>query len=251
MPGPFDLSERVALVTGSSRGIGFGIAEALASAGAHVVINGRSQNGLDAATDYLKTAGYSVSAARFDASHPEAAKSVIDDIIAQRGRLDIAVCNAGMTVNKPFDQFAPQDLDRQMAANLHSCFFVAQAAAGYMVAKHYGRIILMSSVMGKISRPNLSAYNASKAAICGLAVALAIELGPFGITCNVIAPGYVKTDNHPGASDSDPWVQERIPAGRWGVPDDVGAAATFLASPAAGYCNGHVLVVDGGLSRMA
>jgi gluconate 5-dehydrogenase len=248
MSGRFSLDGRVALVTGSSRGIGYGIAEALAEAGAHVVLNGRDGSSLDRAVAILRKAGRQVSAIGFDATNPAAVRRAVDAIVGAHGRLDVAVANAGTTVRKSLLSLMPDDIRFQMEINVESCLHLAQAAAAHMIGRGAGRIILVASFIGPRARPNIPAYVASKAAVRGLTAALAVELGPKGITCNAIGPGYTMSDAHAGASNDDAWVAQRIPLGRWGTPRDMGGAVVFLASDAGSYCNGQTLVIDGGIS---
>ena len=248
MKNPFSLAGSVSLVTGSTRGIGLAIAQMLGQCASHIVVNGRDPSRVRATRDDLADLGISVSGVPFDVTDAGAVTKAVNEIIDEFGQLDVVVANAGSTVRGSILELTPDDLHRQMAANLDSCVFLARAASPHMVKSGFGRIILISSVMGTISRPNLAAYSASKAAVNGLVAALAVELGPKGITANAVAPGYTMTDMHPQARDSDAWVKERIPLRRWGGPQDIAGAVVFLASPAGAYCNGHVLVVDGGLS---
>ena len=246
----FSLAGQVALVTGSSRGIGLAIAEAFAAVGAHIVLNGRDAGALTARAAALATRDFKVSSAPFDAADEAAVHQAVDNIVAEHGRLDIVVGNAGTTLRKGITEMSSDELHAQLAVNLDSCFYLARAAAPQMTRQASGRIIFTASIMGGVARP-IPAYVASKAGVRGLAKALATELGPQGITCNAIAPGFIATDlTRPLADDPDfdHWVKERTPLGRWGRADDVAAAALYLAAPSGAYCNGHTLVVDGGMT---
>ena len=250
LPAWFSLAGQVALVTGSSRGIGLAIAEAFAAAGAHVVLNGRDADVLRRCAAALAGRSDGVSTAPFDAADEAAVGAAVDTIVADHGRLDIVVGNAGTALRKGITAMTSDELHGQLALNLESCFYLARAAAPHMERQGSGRMIFTASIMGAVARP-IPAYVASKAGVRGLAKALATELGPKGITCNAIAPGFIATDlTQPLADDAafDDWVKERTPLGRWGTPAEVAAAALYLAAPAGAYCNGHTLVVDGGMT---
>ena len=246
----FDLHGKVALVTGASRGLGLAMAEALARHGAHVVINGRQADTLDAAAAPLREAGLSIETMPADVGDVEATRAAIDGLAARHGRLDILVCNAGIQHRKPLAEWQMQDWERVIHLNLSSCFAMAQAAARHMVAHGFGRIIMTGSVMSVLARPTIHAYVAAKSGLWGLTRSLAAELGPQGVNVNCIAPGFFKTEMNE-ALLRDPeflaWVEGRTPLKRWAEPAEIGGAAVFLAAPAGSYVNGHLLAVDGGL----
>ncbi len=246
----FSLSGRIALVTGASRGLGLAMAEALARHGAHVVINGRQADTLDAAAAPLREAGLSIETMPADVGDVEATRAAIDGLAARHGRLDILVCNAGIQHRKPLAEWQMQDWERVIHLNLSSCFAMAQAAARHMVAHGFGRIIMTGSVMSVLARPTIHAYVAAKSGLWGLTRSLAAELGPQGVNVNCIAPGFFKTEMNE-ALLRDPeflaWVEGRTPLKRWAEPAEIGGAAVFLAAPAGSYVNGHLLAVDGGL----
>ena len=247
----FSLDGRVALVTGASRGLGWAIAEALAGHGAEVVLSSRDQAALDRRAAELAAQGYKAHAMAFDVADRPAAAAAVQAVAAERGRLDILVNNAGIVHRAPIAELADADWDRVIETNLTACFRLAREAARHMLAQGYGRIINTASIMGPIARPGVGSYVAAKAALAALTRALAVELGPEGITCNAIAPGYISTEmtaKLQADPDFDSFVRARTPAGRWGAPEEIGAVALFLASEAASYVNGHVLVADGGLS---
>lgn len=243
----FSLAGRSALVTGASRGIGWGIAAALAGAGAHVVLNGRDEDRLAARVDELGKAGLSASAAPFDVADPAAARTAIEGLDS----LDILVANAALVLRGPSLDFGDDDWDRMMSANLGSAFALARAALGRMVPRGKGRLIFVSSIFDILARPQVAAYVTAKGGVSALTRALAVEFGPKGVTVNAIAPGYVHTDaTHSLHEDPDfnRMVCTRTPVGRWAAPEDIGGAAAFLASDAAAYVNGAVIRVDGGLT---
>jgi gluconate 5-dehydrogenase len=248
----FSLAGRVALVTGASRGLGRAMAEAMARAGALVVLNGRDAAALQAAAAALTGAGLRAETARFDVTDEAAATAAIRDVVARHGRLDVFVGNAGIQHRRPLLEFATADWLRVIETNLTAQFVLAREAARPMVARGAGRIIFTGSIAGpRVARPTVSAYAAAKGGLDALTRALAVELGPKGITCNAIAPGFFATEmNAPLVADAafTAWIAGRTPLGRWGELAEIGGAAVFLASDAASYVNGHTLYVDGGMT---
>ena len=251
MDDPFSLGGQVALVTGSSRGLGRSIARALAGAGAHVVVNGRDGAALGAVVKAIRDDDLAVSAVPFDVGDETAVKAAIAGIVGDFGRLDILVNNAGITFRKPYAEMETSDWQHVLDINLTAGFRLAQEAVKPMMAHGYGRIINIASVTSFIARPGIAAYVAAKHALAGLTKALAVEFAPHGITCNAIAPGYFVTDATAVLArnpEFDVMLRRRTPLGRWGEPDELGGAAIFLASRAASFVTGHVLTVDGGLT---
>ncbi len=244
----FDLSGRVALVTGSSRGLGLAIARGLAGAGARVVLHGRDTARLQATMRDLAGA---VGWLAFDVSDTEATGEAFARIQAEHGRLDILVNNAGVIPRKPLLETTDEDWASVIDSNLSAYFRMAREAARLMVPAKRGRIIMVSSIMGFLARPTIPGYVTAKSGILGMTRALAVELAPHGITVNALAPGFFPTDAtdvlHKNP-DFNTLISTRAPLARWGNPSELEGPAVFLASDASSYMTGHVLVVDGGLT---
>lgn len=247
----FDLTGKTALVTGASRGLGWAMAQALAAAGAHVVLNARDGTALAARVAELQARGLAGEAAAFDVTDAAAAEACVTGIVARHGRLDILVANAGINHRAPIGAFAREDFERVIGTNLTAVWVLCKAAAQVMALRHAGRIIMTGSLSAINARPTISAYVASKGAVHALTRQLAVELAPERITVNCIAPGFFATEmNTPLVADKtfNDWVCQRTPAGRWGRLEEIGPAAVFLASDEASYVTGLVMSVDGGFS---
>ena len=240
MSGLFDLTGRTALVTGSTRGIGLALARALAGAGARVGINGRTREACEAA---LWEGAF---AAPFDVTDPDA----VAEGVAAVGRIDVLVNNAGVTVRRPLEQIELAEWRHVMDVNVTSAFLVAKAVAPQMIERGSGKIVNTCSLTSDAARETIGAYTASKGALKMLTRAMCADWARYGIQANGIGPGYIRTDINTVLQE-DPafneWLLQRVPAGRWGVPDELGGAAVFLASPASDFVNGQILYVDGGL----
>ncbi len=247
----FDLSHKVALVTGASRGLGWAMAEALARCGAHVVLNARDAAALDQRVASLQEQGLSGEVAAFDVTDNLAAERCVDDIVVRHGRIDILVANAGINHRAPITEFDLSDFQRVMDTNLTSVWVLCKAAARHMQLQRSGRIILTGSISAINARPTVSAYVASKGAVHSLAKQLAVELAGVNVTVNCIAPGFFATEmNTPllQSQEFNDWVKKRTPAARWGRLEEIGPVAVFLASDEASYVSGLVLTVDGGFT---
>ncbi|GMV46906.1 MAG: 3-ketoacyl-ACP reductase [Pseudomonadota bacterium] len=248
----FDLKGQVAVVTGSSRGIGRSIATLMARAGARVVISSRKQAACDEVVGALHAEGHEAIAVPCNISDKAELAALVDKTMAQWGRLDILVCNAA--VNPYFGPMAtmPEDAyDKVMNCNVKANFLLANMAAAKMAAGGGGSIIIVSSIGGNQGSATLAAYGMSKAADYALTKNLAIEWGPQGVRANCIAPGLIKTDFSRALWQNAELlarVESGTPVRRIGMPDDIGGVAVFLASRAAAYITGQTLVVDGGIT---
>jgi gluconate 5-dehydrogenase len=245
----FSLAGKIALVTGAGRGLGFEIAKAMAGAGAHVVVNGRDPGRLDGAVAAIGAAGGSVSGAAFDVADPDALRAALTSIEQQHGQLDIVVGNVGQRDRRRLAECGDDDLRTLIEVDLVASLILAREAAQRMLAHGEGRLIFVTSIVSERSSGRDAAYASAKAGLAGMIHALAVEYGPHGITANGIAPGFFATEtNAPLWQDParSAFFERRTPLGRWGRPEEIGGAAVFLASAAASFINGHILVVDGG-----
>jgi len=243
----FDLSGKVALVTGASRGIGRAIACTLAAQGATVVAAARQDHANDVVAE-LAAKGQLAEAATLDVTDAAAIEQLPGSIVQRHGRIDIVVSNAGIARDQLLMRMKRADWDAVIGTNLTATFSLAQAAMRPMLKQRGGRIIAIGSVVGQTGNAGQSNYAASKAGLIGFAKALAREVATRGITVNVVAPGMIDTEMTravTGQAQVD-WAA-RIPLGRPGTPDDVAAAVLFLASDEAAYITGHVLAVNGGM----
>ncbi len=247
----FDLTGKRALITGSSRGIGFALARGLAGAGAEILINSRNAETLGAAAETLASEGATVTALAFDVTSQESVEEAIAYVEAKRGPIDILVNNAGMQHRAPLEDFPLDTFLTLFETNVVSAFLVGKAVARRMIPRKAGRIINICSINSLLARPSIAPYTASKGALANLTKGMATDWGPHGLCVNGIAPGYFRTELNKALLEDNAfcdWVEGRTPAGRWGNVDELIGAAVFLASEASSFVNGHVLYVDGGMS---
>ena len=247
----FDLSGRTALITGASKGIGYALATALGRAGARLVLNARSVDGLAQAQLALRGLGLQVDTVPFDVTDATAVDAGIARIEAEVAPIDILVNNAGMQHRGAFAEFPTDAWRRITATNIDSVFFVGRAVAQRMIPRGRGKIINVCSVQSELGRPNIAPYAATKGAVKMLTKGMAIDLGKHGIQVNGLGPGYFKTaltEALVGDAAFTAWLSAHTPAGRWGEVEELGGAAVFLASDAASFVTGHVLYVDGGIT---
>lgn len=248
-PQLFDLTGKVALVTGGNKGLGLAMARGFAEAGADVYIASRNEAELKAAAEAIAAATkrkvlYSVCDVA-DRKQVDALGTLAEQ---KMGKIDILINNAGMNHPQPIDQITDDVWDRILEVNLSSCMALTRAVAPGMKARKWGRVVHISSIMGLVSKEKRNAYSATKAALIGLCRASALDLGPFGVTVNCIAPGPFLTDMPMSIlSDAEKKVfSDRTALGRWGQPAELVGPAIFLSSDAGSYVSGHTLFVDGG-----
>jgi gluconate 5-dehydrogenase len=241
----FDLSGRSALVTGSTRGLGLALARALADAGARVAVNGRSADAAASVAASIEGA----TAAPFDVTD----EAAVAEGVSALGPVDVLVNYAGITQRKPLVDVSLEEWRRVLDANLTSAYLVARAVAPGMIERGAGKIVNVCSVMSELARETIAPYTAAKGGLKMLTRAMCSEWARHGMQVNAIAPGYFDTDlTEPLRADAaiDAWLRGRVPAGRWGVPDDLAGAIVFFASSASDYVNGQILYVDGGLTAV-
>ncbi|MEM8750281.1 MAG: SDR family oxidoreductase [Pseudomonadota bacterium] len=247
----FDLSNKTALITGSSQGIGFALAKGLAKAGATVILNGRNETRLAEAAAKLEADGAAVHQLPFDAVDHAAVKDAVDGFERNTGAIDILVNNAGMQFRTPLEDFPADMFSKLLATNISSVFNVGQAVARHMIGRKRGKIINIASVQTSLARPGIAPYTATKGAVGNLTKGMATDWAQHGLQCNAIAPGYFDTPLN-AALVADPefsaWLEKRTPAGRWGKVEELVGACIFLSSAASEFVNGQTIYVDGGIT---
>lgn len=246
----FRLDGRTALVTGSSQGLGFAIAQGLASAGARIIINGRSSAALDLAAPSLRETGADVLTAAFDVTDPDAVEREVSALEDAGIAIDILVNNAGIQRRGPLEGFSHADWREIMRTNVESVFYMGQAVARHMILRGRGKIINIGSVQCEMARPSIAPYTASKGAVKNLTKGMCADWAGYGLQINAIGPGYFATPLNRALHEDpefDAWLRKRTPAGRWGRLDDLHGAAVFLASDASDFVNGQTIYVDGGI----
>ncbi len=256
MKANFSLEGKVALVTGAAYGIGFAIAEALASAGAKIAFNCRSQHHLDEALAEYKAKGIEARGYICDVTDEEGVRAMVADIERELGVVDILVNNAGIIKRIPMHEMTTEEFRQVIDIDLTAAFIMSKAVIPQMIQKGGGKIINICSMMSELGRETVSAYAAAKGGLKMLTRNIASEYGEYNIQCNGIGPGYIATpqtaplrevqpdgERHP----FDKFIISKTPAARWGTPEDLMGPAIFLASEASNFINGHILYVDGGI----
>jgi len=249
VPDQFSLAGRVALITGSARGIGWGIAQSVAAAGAHVVINDLDEATVAGRAQELRAAGFFASHAAFDITDEAAVEASIARIAGSAGPVDILVNNAGIQRRKLFHEFTYAEWRAVIDTHLNGSFLVTRAVVPGMMERRFGRIMMIGSIAVQQPKQAISAYAAAKGGLNSLVRALAAELGSHGITANAIAPGFVATEFTSALQADEAFTTSmlaRVPSGRWGQPSDLAPAVIYLASAAGAFVNGSTLTVDGG-----
>ena len=249
----FKLDGRIALVTGSSQGIGFAMARGLAEAGARVILNGRDAARLEAARASLSATGLKVEALAFDVTDEAAVEAAIATAERDVGPLDILINNAGMQFRTPLEDYPAAKWRELMRVNVESAFLVGKAVAKGMIARKRGKIVNICSVQSELGRPSIAPYTASKGAVKMLTKGMCADWARHGIQVNAIGPGYFKTELNKALVENaefSGWLEKRTPAGRWGDVEELVGAAIFLCSGASSFINGHILYVDGGITSV-
>lgn len=246
----FDLTGRVALVTGAYQGIGFVLAKGLGQAGAKVVLNGRNEKKLDRAVSVLREEGLSVCGSLFDVTRTEQIKEKVASIEREVGPIDILVNNAGIQKRGPLETFEEESWREIIDTNLTALFLVTREVVKTMIARRSGKIINICSMLSEMGRPTIAPYTASKGGVKMLTKAMAVEWGKYNIQVNGLGPGYLRTEMNRALFEDpkfDAWLRSRTPAGRWGELEELIGPIVFLSSRASDFVSGHILYVDGGI----
>ncbi|WP_106420212.1 glucose 1-dehydrogenase [Salinicola tamaricis] len=250
----FDISGRLALVTGSSRGLGFTLAQGLARQGARVVVHGRQAEAVTRAAEAIRAeTGADVDSVTFDVTDSAAVREALDGLTARLGTPDILVNNAGLQRRAPFTEFDPADWDTVLATNLSSAFYVSRALAERMSQRGSGKIVNIGSVQSQLARQTIAPYAASKGGVVMLTKGMAADLARFDIQVNCISPGYFKTDMNTALWQDEAfnsWVESRTPAQRWGNVEELVGTLVYLCSDASAFVSGQNIFVDGGMTSV-
>ena len=246
----FDLGGRIALITGSSGGLGFTFARGLGQAGAEIVLNGRDEEKLSKAVDALQAQNLTAHGYAFDITRKQQVVENVSRIEREVGPIDILVNNAGVNLRGPMHELEEEAWNETLAINLTGAFLASQPVVKSMIERRRGKIVNICSLMSEVSRPKTASYSASKGGLKMLTKAMALELAQHNIQVNGIGPGYFITEmTQPLADDApfDEWLRARTPAGRWGDPEELIGPLVFLCSDAASFVTGQILYVDGGI----
>jgi len=247
----FNLTGKRALITGSSQGIGYTLAQGLGEAGASILLNGRDESKLNSAAEKLRQQGLNIETVPFDVTDHAAVSNAVESAESTYGSIDILINNAGMQHRTPLEDFDPVMFNQLLQTNITSVFNVGQAVARKMIARGAGKIINIASVQTALARPGIAPYTATKGGVGNLTKGMATDWAKYGLQVNAIAPGYFDTPLN-AALVQDPefsaWLEKRTPAGRWGQLPELIGASIFLSSDASSFVNGHVLYVDGAIS---
>lgn len=245
----FDIEGKIALITGSARGLGLSYARAYLKAGATVILNDIVPETLDATVKQLRSEGFPAYGYCFDVTNEDAVRENVDKMETEVGPIDILINNAGIQRRIPLTEVPAETWRQVIETNLTSAFLVGRAVGLKMIPRKRGKIINITSLNAELARANIAAYSSAKGGLTMLTKSMALEFGAYGITTNAIGPGYIITDlTRCLAEDEkfDSWVKSEIPLARWGLPEDIAGTAVFLASPASDYINGFTIYVDGG-----
>ncbi len=245
------LKGSVALVTGSSRGLGFVLSQGLARAGARIVLNGRDEQRLSEAVELFREEGFDAHGECFSITDPEAVEAAIDRVENKVGPIHILVNNAGMQRRAPLEEFAFNDWTRVLETNLTGAFVVSQAVAKGMIQRQAGKIINILSLQAELGRKTIAPYAASKGGLKMLTRGMCVEWAQYNIQVNAIGPGYFETEMTRSLREDeafDSWLRRRTPAGRWGKPEELIAPLLLFASPGSEFINGQIIFVDGGIT---
>ncbi len=246
----FRLDGQIALVTGAARGLGWEMAQALAEAGAHVVLHGRTDAAVLSRAAELTSRSLVADTVGFDMSDATAVEHAMDALLARQGRIDILLSNVGERDRRSVQRITPEDFDRLVSVDLGAVYRLIKRVVPAMIERRHGRIICVTSIVDQLASNVSPSYTAAKGGLAALTRALAAELGRHNVTCNAIAPGFFATETNAAMTRGESGAQRarRVPLNRWAEPHEIAGAALLLASPAGGYINGHTLVVDGGIS---
>ncbi|WP_110685592.1 glucose 1-dehydrogenase [Salinicola aestuarinus] len=250
----FDIRDRLALVTGSTRGLGHALAHGLAERGARVVLHGRDLATVQAAaTELGERTGATVSAVAFDVTDSQAVATALEALVERHGVPDILVNNAGLQKRAPFTEFDPGEWDAVIATNLSSAFYVARALTPKMAARGSGKIVNLGSVQSRLARETIAPYAASKGGVAMLTQGMAADLARYNIQVNCLSPGYFQTDMNRALwqdESFDAWIEQRTPAARWGQVEELVGTLIYLCSSASNFVSGQNILVDGGMTSV-